>query len=292
MEALSAIEQIVRDLLVLRCRDERGLRGAAGDHLAHAGRQSAEADHGGAELSGRRDRGGGDDGHSRTPIPGLDTLIDVGAPIALIWYWWTFFRTLSRGGSKAPARASPGTGGSGDPPGCNSSKRTASSSIASTRARKRCRRSSSSTRSELRPARLVRRRLDPEARLPHRPLTTSAATASPSPGRTALRWPTMRATSPRFSTTSASLGPRSSALSIGGVIAQELYSPAPGTRRRARALRHRSEDRNRRILGRAHRRKSSAAASKFDRRLGARALVHRGLSRAPRRRNSPASAPC
>jgi hypothetical protein len=52
-----------------------------------------------------------------TPIPGLDTLIDVGAPIALIWYWWTFFRDANRGGSKAPARASRGTGGSGDPPG-------------------------------------------------------------------------------------------------------------------------------------------------------------------------------
>ncbi len=41
-------------------------------------------------------------------------------------------------------------------------------------------------------------------------------------------------------------------LSIGGMIAQEL-SPAPGTHRRARALRHRGEDRDGRILGSAYR---------------------------------------
>jgi hypothetical protein len=27
-----------------------------------------------------------------TPIPGLGTAIDIGAPLALLWYWWTFFR--------------------------------------------------------------------------------------------------------------------------------------------------------------------------------------------------------
>jgi len=26
------------------------------------------------------------------PIPGLDLLYDIGAPIALLWYWYTFFR--------------------------------------------------------------------------------------------------------------------------------------------------------------------------------------------------------
>jgi hypothetical protein len=26
------------------------------------------------------------------PIPGLDVAYDIGVPIALIWYWWTFFR--------------------------------------------------------------------------------------------------------------------------------------------------------------------------------------------------------
>ena len=26
------------------------------------------------------------------PIPGLDVLYDVGVPIVLIWYWFTFFR--------------------------------------------------------------------------------------------------------------------------------------------------------------------------------------------------------
>jgi hypothetical protein len=41
-----------------------------------------------------------------TPIPGLDALIDFGAPIALIWYWWTFFRDLRSPGAKAPPQAS------------------------------------------------------------------------------------------------------------------------------------------------------------------------------------------
>jgi hypothetical protein len=26
------------------------------------------------------------------PIPGLDLLYDIGVPIALLWYWYTFFR--------------------------------------------------------------------------------------------------------------------------------------------------------------------------------------------------------
>ena len=26
------------------------------------------------------------------PIPGIDALYDIGVPIALIWYWFTFFR--------------------------------------------------------------------------------------------------------------------------------------------------------------------------------------------------------
>src|SRR3954454_22226556 len=28
------------------------------------------------------------------PIPGLDAIYDVGAPILLLWYWYTFFRDL------------------------------------------------------------------------------------------------------------------------------------------------------------------------------------------------------
>ena len=31
------------------------------------------------------------------PIPGLDAVVDIGAPLALIWYWWTFFRDARRG---------------------------------------------------------------------------------------------------------------------------------------------------------------------------------------------------
>jgi hypothetical protein len=31
-----------------------------------------------------------------TPIPGLDALVDIGAPILLVWYWWTSLRGLWR----------------------------------------------------------------------------------------------------------------------------------------------------------------------------------------------------
>jgi hypothetical protein len=31
-----------------------------------------------------------------TPIPGLDAIVDFGAPLALLWYWWTFFRNARR----------------------------------------------------------------------------------------------------------------------------------------------------------------------------------------------------
>ena len=43
------------------------------------------------------------------PIPGLDALYDVGAPLALIWYWWTFFRDARRraGASAPPPATSP-----------------------------------------------------------------------------------------------------------------------------------------------------------------------------------------
>jgi hypothetical protein len=30
------------------------------------------------------------------PIPGLDVLYDIAIPIALIWYWFTFFRDAIR----------------------------------------------------------------------------------------------------------------------------------------------------------------------------------------------------
>jgi hypothetical protein len=38
-----------------------------------------------------------------TPIPGLDAIVDFGAPLALIWYWWTFFRNARRGPPEKPA---------------------------------------------------------------------------------------------------------------------------------------------------------------------------------------------
>jgi hypothetical protein len=30
------------------------------------------------------------------PVPGLDAVYDIGVPIALIWYWFTFFRDATR----------------------------------------------------------------------------------------------------------------------------------------------------------------------------------------------------
>jgi hypothetical protein len=38
------------------------------------------------------------------PIPGLDVLYDVGVPIALLWYWFTFFREAVRTVSSTPAQ--------------------------------------------------------------------------------------------------------------------------------------------------------------------------------------------
>jgi hypothetical protein len=36
------------------------------------------------------------------PIPGLDGIYDIAAPIVLIWYWYTFFRDVIRGRSHSP----------------------------------------------------------------------------------------------------------------------------------------------------------------------------------------------
>jgi hypothetical protein len=39
------------------------------------------------------------------PIPGLDVLYDLAVPVALIWYWFTFFRDAVRSsGGKATTR--------------------------------------------------------------------------------------------------------------------------------------------------------------------------------------------
>src|SRR6478736_5513430 len=43
------------------------------------------------------------------PIPGLDALYDIAVPIALIWYWFTFFRDALRssgGGDSSPRTSS------------------------------------------------------------------------------------------------------------------------------------------------------------------------------------------
>ena len=38
-----------------------------------------------------------------TSIPGLDAVVDIGAPILLLWYWWTFFRGLWSDRARTPA---------------------------------------------------------------------------------------------------------------------------------------------------------------------------------------------
>ena len=44
------------------------------------------------------------------PIPGLDALYDIGVPILLIWYWFTFFRDAGRAMSYQVPSAPPGPG--------------------------------------------------------------------------------------------------------------------------------------------------------------------------------------
>src|SRR6202451_2462408 len=41
------------------------------------------------------------------PIPGLDALYDIGIPILLIWYWFTFFKEAARTMSNRAAQQRP-----------------------------------------------------------------------------------------------------------------------------------------------------------------------------------------
>jgi hypothetical protein len=111
MEALNAVERIIRDLLVFvvamsvvlaalmviisRMPNDNPLKRIM---VALSYRVGATAAAGMLVIPS-------------TPIPGLDAVIDIGAPIALLRYWWTFFRDARRGGSKAAAareRSGPG----------------------------------------------------------------------------------------------------------------------------------------------------------------------------------------
>lgn len=47
------------------------------------------------------------------PIPGLEAVVDVGAPVLLLWYWWTFFRGLMR--DRAGTGPAAGVGPAGRP---------------------------------------------------------------------------------------------------------------------------------------------------------------------------------
>jgi hypothetical protein len=102
MEALSAIERIVRDLLVFvvamsvvlaallviisRMPNDNPLKRIM---VALSYRVGATAAAGMLVIPA-------------TPIPGLDMAIDIGTPIALIWYWWTFFRDARRSAPRSP----------------------------------------------------------------------------------------------------------------------------------------------------------------------------------------------
>ena len=39
------------------------------------------------------------------PVPGIDLAYDISVPIALVWYWFTFFRDARRTMSNLPARS-------------------------------------------------------------------------------------------------------------------------------------------------------------------------------------------
>jgi hypothetical protein len=41
------------------------------------------------------------------PIPGIDALYDIAVPVALIWYWYTFFRDAVRATSHPPPQQRP-----------------------------------------------------------------------------------------------------------------------------------------------------------------------------------------
>jgi len=102
MEALNAVERIIRDLLIFvvaisvvlaalmviisRMPDDNPLKRIM---VALSFRVGATAAAGMLVIPS-------------TPIPGLDAIIDVGAPIALIWYWWTFFRDARHGPPDKP----------------------------------------------------------------------------------------------------------------------------------------------------------------------------------------------
>ena len=97
MEALNAVERIIRDLLVFvvamsvvlaallviisRLPNDNPLKRIL---VALSYRVGATAAAGMLVIPA-------------TPIPGLDAVVDIGAPLALIWFWWTFFRDARRG---------------------------------------------------------------------------------------------------------------------------------------------------------------------------------------------------
>ena len=106
MDALSSIEAIIRDLLVFvvamtallvallvivsRMPDDNPLKRML---VALSWRVGATAAAGLIAAPA-------------TPIPGLDAVVDIGAPIRVLWYWWTFFRGLwaDRATSRPAAR--------------------------------------------------------------------------------------------------------------------------------------------------------------------------------------------
>jgi hypothetical protein len=102
MEALNAVERIIRDLLIFvvamsvvlaallviisRMPNDNPLKRIM---VALSYRVGATAAAGMLVIPA-------------TPIPGLDAIVDFGAPLALVWYWWTFFRDARSGPPEKP----------------------------------------------------------------------------------------------------------------------------------------------------------------------------------------------
>ena len=103
MEALNAVERIIRDLLIFvvamsailaallvvisRMPNDNPLKRIM---VALSYRVGATAAAGMMAIPA-------------IPFPGLDAIVDFGLPIALLWYWWTFFRDARRGPPERPA---------------------------------------------------------------------------------------------------------------------------------------------------------------------------------------------
>ena len=258
---------------------------APGDRLPHAGRQSAQAHARRAELARRRDGGGRPDRRAALPIPGLDAVVDIGAPIlAPVVLVDVLPRPRGRTArGPAPRLPTPTAAVDARPRRgvmafCG---RTAGSSTTATRVAATGPRSFSSTPSAA-TSDLGRGRGAPRADLPRRPLRQ----ARPRPQRSRprpLRHGRLRARPRR-----PPRRPRRRARDHRRALDRRARRPgalssAPGPVRRPRPVRHGRQDRRRRELGRPHRR-DRGGRGRGGRGRRPATLVHRRFPRPARRR--------